>query len=210
MMDALEILFRPAARIMNRQIRLKTPARELFEALQGRVIAVRVRNTALAMYFRFDSHEVALLGELEAEPDVVIVGPLHALARLAARSGENAVRDGSLELIGDGEVARDFQRLLEYARPDLEEELSGVIGDAAAHGLGNLARGLGRWGRQARDLMQQNLREYLQEESGALPSRYEVEGFRREVETIRDDVARFEARLKRLEDRRVPGSERRD
>lgn len=209
-MDALETLLRPAARIMNRQIRMKTPARELFDALRGRVIAVRVRNTALAMYFRVDSHEVALLGEFDGEPDVVIVGPLHALARLAGKSGENAVRDGTLELIGDGEVARDFQRLLEYARPDLEEELSGVVGDAAAHGLGNLARGLSRWGRQARSLMQQNLKEYLQEESDALPSRYEVEGFRREVETIRDDVARFEARLKRLEDRAAPGSERRD
>lgn len=209
-MDALETVLRPAARLMNRQIRMKTPARELFDALRGRVIAVRVRNTALAMYFRVDSDEVALLGECEGDPDVVITGPLHALARLAGKSGENAVRDGSLELVGDGEVARDFQRLLAYARPDLEEELSGVIGDAAAHSLGNLARGLARWGRRTHSTMEQNLREYLQEESDAVPGRYEVESFRRDVETIRDDVARFEARLKRLEEHAVPGSEQRD
>jgi ubiquinone biosynthesis accessory factor UbiJ len=209
-MDALETLLKPAARMMNRQIRMKTPARELFGALRGRVVAVRVRNTALAMYFRVDSDEVALLGEFEGVPDVVIIGPLHALARLAGKSGENAVRDGSLELVGDGEVARDFQRLLSFARPDIEEELSGIIGDAAAHSLGNLARGLSRWSRQARSVMQQNLKEYLQEESSALPARYEVETFRHEVETLRDDVARFEARLKRLEDHAAPVGERRD
>ena len=45
----------------------------------------------------------------------------------------------------------------------------------------------------------QNLSEYLQEESRAVPSRYEADRFRGRVDTLRDDVARFEARLKRLE-----------
>ena len=43
--------------------------------------------------------------------------------------------------------------------------------------------------------MRQNLSEYLQEESRAVPSRHEVDTFRQQVDTLRDDVARFEARL---------------
>ena len=96
-------------------------------------------------------------------------------------------------------LAQSFQRLLWHARPDLEEELSGVIGDVAAHGLGNLARGVSDWGRKAGSTLRQNLSEYLQEESRAVPSRYEVDKFRGDVEKVRDDVARLEARLALLE-----------
>lgn len=198
-MNALESLLRPIARLINRRIRLTTPARELSEQLQGKVIAVRVRDTALAMYVRVDGGELALLGSYEAEPDAAITGSLLSLARLAGESGETAVRDGWLELAGDAEVARDFQRLLQYGRPDVEEELSGLVGDVAAHEIGELARRLGRWGEQARETVRQNLSEYLQEESRALPTRYEVEEFRERVESLRDDAARLDARLKRLE-----------
>jgi ubiquinone biosynthesis protein UbiJ len=38
----------------------------------------------------------------------------------------------------------------------------------------------------------------LQEESGDVPSRYETERFAENVNTLRDDVARLEARLNRL------------
>ena len=110
-----------------------------------------------------------------------------------------AIRDGSLDLTGDAELASRFQQLLSYAKPDLEEELSGVIGDVAAHRLGEFARGLGRWGRGARSTMGTNVREYLQEESRDAPSRYEVEQFSNNVSTLRDDVERMEARINQLQ-----------
>jgi len=189
----------PFANLANRQIRMKTPARELAKELQGSVVGVRVRNSALAMYFHIDDGEISLTSEFEGVPDAVITGSLLTLAQMPGRSGEEAIREGSLELTGDAALAQSFQRLLLHARPDLEEELSGVIGDVAAHGLGNLARGVSDWGRKARSTLRQNLSEYLQEESRAVPSRYEVEEFRSDVEKVRDDVARLEARLKRLE-----------
>ena len=88
--------------------------------------------------------------------------------------------------------------MLSLAKPDIEEELSGFIGDAAAHQLGEVARGLGKWGREASATMGANIREYLQEESGDLPTRIEVERFGNDVNELRDAVDRAEARLKRL------------
>ncbi len=198
-MDALESLLRPLTRLINRRIAMTTPARELCEQLEGKVIAVRVRNTALAMYVRVDASELALLGSYDSEPDAAITGSLLTLAQIGGESGEAAVREGSLELTGDAAVARDFQRLLRYGKPDLEEELSGLVGDVAAHEIGRFARRLGRWGQEARETMRQNLSEYLQEESRALPTRFEVEEFRERVEALRDDAARLHARLERLE-----------
>jgi ubiquinone biosynthesis protein UbiJ len=82
---------------------------------------------------------------------------------------------------------------------DLEEELAGFIGDSAAHGLGQFAKSLGAWGRRARSTVEQNVAEYLQEESRAVPGRHEGDTFRRDVEMLRDDVERLVARLRRLE-----------
>lgn len=199
MTDPLEALLRPVASLLNRNIAELTPARELCAQLDGKTIAIRVRNTALAMYFVIDDGLVALAAESDAEPDVVIAGSLLTLAGMLRAGGEQAIRDGAIELTGDAQTAILFQDLLAHAKPDLEEELSTLIGDVAAHRVGEAARGLGHWAREARKTMGANLREYLQEESRSLPSRYEVERFTRRVDALRDDVDRLEARLQRLE-----------
>jgi len=199
-MDALEAALRPAAKILNRNIQESTPARELCEELSGTVIAVRVSDTALAAYFIVNDEAVHVVAATSQDPDVLISGSLIALAGLTGQSGTAAIRDGSLDISGDAELAGRFQQLLTYAKPDLEEELSGIVGDVTAHRLGEFARGIGRWGREARSTMGANIREYLQEESRDTPSRYEVEKFNAEVSKLRDDVDRIEARLNRLQD----------
>lgn len=198
-MNSLETLLRPLAALLNRQIRSKTPARELCAELEDRVFAVRVKDTALTMYIIVGSGEIFLTNEFGNDPDVIVTGSLLSLARLAGPEGDSAIRDGVIDLTGDQEVALQFQDLLRYGRPDLEEELSGVVGDVVAHSMGEFARSVERWGKEARRTLRQNVSEYLQEESRSVPSRYEADVFRQQVESMRDDVARFEARLKRLE-----------
>ena len=197
-MDPLESLLRPLASILNRNIQQSTPARELCQELSGAVVAVRVSRSALAASFIVADDMLSVSTDSDKDPDVVIEGTLLTLARLAGSAREAAIRDGSLSLSGDAERADQFQRLLTLAKPDLEEELSSVVGDVAAHQLGEMARGFGRWSRAAKRTIGQNIREYLQEESRDAPSRYEVDQFATNVSTLRDDVARVEARLNRL------------
>ena len=198
-MNPLEGVLRPITRILNRNIGETTAARELCERLDGTTIAVRVRDTALAMYFEISDGVIALATDSDSDPDILITGSLLTLARMAGSSGEEALRDGRLEITGNVRTAKAFQELLDCAKPDIEEELSSVIGDAAAHKLGNLARGVSDWGRTARSTMGANIREYIQEESRDAPSRYEFDRFAANVNTLRDDVDRLEARINRLQ-----------
>ncbi len=201
-MDPLETLLRPLTRVLNRNIGETTPARELAQQLEGKTIAVRVRDTSLAMVFDVDAEVLALKSESDREPDVILTGSLLTLAKMAAPRADAAspatVRDGDLDITGDAYTAQAFQQLLRFARPDIEEELAQIVGDAAAFRAGEIARGVRNWAREARSTMGANIREYLQEESRDLPSRYEVERFARQVDALRDDVARIEARINQL------------
>ena len=199
-MNPLEAVLRPIASVLNRNIRETTPARELCEKLDGAVIAVNVDNTAMSTWFIVHEDVLELTTDYDGEPDVIISGSLLTLARMGGDPGLAALRDGTLELTGDAHMAERFQRLLSLAKPDLEEELSGLVGDVAAHRVGEVIRGIGKWGRDARSTMGANIREYLQEESRDAPSRYEVDRFADDVGTLRDDVDRLEARIKRLQD----------
>jgi len=198
-MDGLRALLKPAVAMVNRQIAETTPARELCDELEGKVIAIRVRGTGLALCLTVTGRRLEILEPAATEPDVVLTGSLVALGGLAGAGGEELIRSGRIDLTGDAGVADDFRRLLAYGKPDWEEQLSGVIGDTAAHSLGNLVRDVARWGQEAQSTLEQNVGEYLQEESRALPSRYEADRFRADVQRLRDDVARAAARIARLE-----------
>ena len=201
-MDTVERVLRPMVRLVNESIRETTPARELCDELDGTLAAVRVRDTSLAVYLEVDDGELRIASDAERDPDILISGSMSALAKLAASGSEDAIRDGSVDLIGDAGRAARLQKLLKHAKPDPEEQLSRVIGDAAAHEIGRAARGFRRWAREAHVTMRGNVREYLQEESRDVPSRYEVERFGRDVGALRDDVDRLEARLARLAGKR--------
>lgn len=198
-MTALETLMRPAVDILNRNIPEITRARELCADLAGNTVAVRVRDTGLNAFFTMAEDSIVLSGTSDDDPDVVISGSLLALGKMAATGDSNAIRDGSVELTGDAETAQAFQELLKAARPDLEEGVSSLVGDAAAHGLGELARSTRQWAESARSTMGDNIREYVQEESQDAPSRYDVERFSGHVAELRDDVDRLAARIDRLQ-----------
>lgn len=200
-MDVLETMLRAAVQVLNRNIPEVTRARELCGELAGTTVAVRVANTGLAAYFTVHEDSLSLASEMSDEPDVCVSGSLLDLARMAGSGDAGVIRSGAVELVGDVETAQAFQALLTAARPDPEEGLSSLVGDAVAHKVGELGRSARRWADDAGSNMSANIREYLQEESRDAPSRYEVERFANKVATLRDDVERLAARIRRLSER---------
>lgn len=136
------------------------------------------------------------LAACEGEPEAVI--RLQHAAALAAVSGRDpALSDVSLE--GDAELAAAIGRLIARLRWDAGEDLSRVMGDVAANRLQRVARAsLGFKGEIAWRLLE-NWVEHLREEAPMLASRQAVGSYLRAVDSLRDDVARSEKRLARLE-----------
>ncbi|MDX1487875.1 MAG: hypothetical protein R3268_06730, partial [Acidiferrobacterales bacterium] len=107
----------------------------------------------------------------------------------------------ALELEGDVDLGRRFQRFLEGLDIDWEEQTAGVLGDVLAHKLGNVVRGMRIWRRNTTQTLSADIAEYLQQESRLLTPVPRVEAFLEAVDILRADVDRLEARLRKLQRR---------
>lgn len=202
---AADPLFQPIESLLNRNIAGSDRARELAARLAGRSLEVRVTPTPLRIRFSVADGAVTVGPGGDGEPDAVIEGTPLSLASLAGPEPEDRIRQGAIRISGDAEAAQSFQKLFRAARPDFEEELSRLVGDAAAHHLANAARGVLGFGRRAAGTFARNLGEYLTEESRDLPARPEVEAWLEQVDRLREGVDRLEARLALLERSRRGG-----
>jgi len=137
-------------------------------------------------------------GSLPADAEV-IGGPLSLLA-LGGGDADQRL-SGNVEVRGDAELAQKFHELARLLQPDPEEELSILVGDAAAHRIGRLARGALGWTRNAAATLLRDAGEYFSHERADLVSRPEGEQFLRGVDALREDVDRFDARIELLKQR---------
>jgi len=183
----------PLESLLNRNVAASSAARGLCQRLAEKVLAVHVDGTPLSVYFKSHGEHMTLHTDHEGTPDATLSGTPLSLMRLAGPAPEAALRGGAVHIEGDAEVAQTFSELLKAAQPDLEEELSRVVG--------NVARGALGFARRAHDTLLQNVAEYLQEEGRDVPNRTEAEEFLHGVDRLRDDVDRLEARLKLVESR---------
>jgi len=192
-------------RACNAVIALDPESGRKLATLHGKVVRIALTGVGIELNF-VPGHDgrVQLLGSIEGEPDATLRGSPIDLLRASDRDdGHAQLFAGHVQIDGDTGVAQRFSDALGGLDIDWEEQLSAYTGDALAHEIGrgtrNARHEAGRLGRSARD----NLSDYLTEEARLLPHRYEVEDFLADVDTLRDDVDRLEARITLLEKRRA-------
>jgi ubiquinone biosynthesis accessory factor UbiJ len=183
------------ASTLNRNIAASSRAQALSERLEGRSLAVHVEGLRLDVVARIEGQRIALSASAEREPDASVSGTPLTLLSLVGPGARGRLRSGAVTISGDAEIAQGFQDLLRAAQPEFEEELSRLVGDVAAHQIGNLVRSASGWGRRAAATFAANVSEYLQEESRDLVTRTELEEFLAQVDELREAGDRLQARV---------------
>jgi ubiquinone biosynthesis protein UbiJ len=187
----------------NRLLRLDTETLRRLGDIQGKVICVRIRGTEKegpVFYFLPSEGGLQMCNEYDGKPDVTISGNPAAFMRLVAgERAQGAFANGEMQISGDLELGQRFQRILKKMDIDWEEIASRYVGDVLAHKLGNLARGLRAWRRQAHETLREDTREFLQEEVRLLPRAEHIDELLDEIDRFRSDVARLEKRIQRLQ-----------
>jgi len=177
--------------------RLTGPAplsRERLGRFAGRTALFRVGPVAVSLTVQ-TTGEVLPAAEAAAPDLEVRISPF-LLPRLAAHD-EAAYRD--VETSGDVEFAGEVAYLAKHLRWDVEEDLSKVVGDAAANRAVATARAAAAWGKDASERLAAGAAEYFTEEDPLIASRVKVEDFIAGVSELRDAVERLDKRIEILE-----------
>jgi ubiquinone biosynthesis protein UbiJ len=129
------------------------------------------------------------------EPAVTIGVALSSLP-LALFDPQAAMKD--VRLVGDAEFAQALAFVLQNLRPEPEEELSRFVGDAAAQRLVGLMRTTASQWKQMAETMLNTTAHYVVHEDPMIVGRADLQSFGREVNELRDAVARAEKRVTAL------------
>jgi ubiquinone biosynthesis protein UbiJ len=188
--------------LLNQAIHLDPRTPQRLARMHGKVIRVQLQGLNTTLFLIPEPGGIQLLSEFDAEADCSLRGSPLDLMRMRG-GGESADRlfEGSVQIEGDTALAHDFGTFLADLDIDWEEQLSHVTGDIAAHEIGRLVRTTIDWARSAGTTTERNLQEYLQEELRLLPARHEIAPFLNDIDRLRDDTERLEARIQRLRQR---------
>jgi ubiquinone biosynthesis protein UbiJ len=178
---------------LNRLLRQNSWALEWLRPFAGK--GVRIECFPVTMLLGITEAGEVAVASPEIVPDVTIQLTPGVMLRLAAR---DAGAWNNIAVEGDPQLAAALNHIARNLRWDVEEDLSRVFGDIAAHRIVETGRKLDQWGRQGADNLARSFSEYWTEEQPLIANRADVEQFTREVDTLRDDVARLEKRIEQL------------
>ena len=188
----------PVIRFFNRVLSDYPAARGQLRAHDGKVITAQVGPVAMRMRVTGDG-EMELVGNAGApapDADVALTMPLSLLPRLASKD-ETAL--AQIVFTGDAELAATLSDIARNVEWDVEADLSRVVGDVAAHRIVDSAQRAHAWQTDAGQRFTANVAEYLTEERQAFIVTRELETLAQQNETLRDDIARLDARVAKIQ-----------
>ncbi|PSV24834.1 MULTISPECIES: SCP2 domain-containing protein [unclassified Photobacterium] len=186
---------------LNQLLKDDADSQRRLTRLRGKVISVTLNEFNKTLYFVF-SHQIDVLAGFEGEVDCQLALNLTVLPELRQQANlTQLIKADKLALDGDLQLAQHFSTLLSGLKPDVEEKLSQYTGDVVAHTLVSSVKSGSRFIRQGVKNRQRDLAEVITEEWQLLPQPLEMVHFYDQVDDLKSDVARFEARLNQLLER---------
>ena len=187
---------------LQRILSLDSESKNRLAILQGRHIAVELKNLDVTLHCVFINDSVELKSDLLDTPDAFIKGTPLTLMRMALTTGDRKhffVDD--VEIVGNAEIAEQVINLFDQLEIDCEEYASHLIGDVSAHQVGRLLRDAQRFVRHTNKTLSRNINEYIHEEIPLFPSVEAIKDFFHDVDEIRMDVDRLAVKVEHIKKR---------
>ena len=184
---------------INRVLRMDSTALARLQPLTGKVIAVECASPALHLFILPSDEGLLLAAQWAADADCTLRAPAASLLRLAVSKDKSAVlHSPEVELDGDSHVLMALADVLQDLELDWEYELSRWLGPVATALIGGHVRSRANWYQQGFASLNQNLAEYLSEEARTLVAEREAQARFSELDQLKLDLDRLEARFERL------------
>jgi ubiquinone biosynthesis protein UbiJ len=184
---------------INRYLDFDPEAPKQLVKMQGKVVLLNFQPWDIQLFVMLTRDGVDLLDDMNGEVDTTISGsPLSLVMMNVHKSSTSSLFAGDVTIEGDLELGNQFQAFIKNIEVDWEEPLSQLTGDVVANKVGELAQGMSSWLLDISKTNAMNMAEFAREEKNFLPSAFEVERFKKNVDELCLATDRIEAKIKRL------------
>jgi len=187
--------------LLNKTLDLDPATRQQLNQQMGRSLLVNVQFPHLSILVFFDEAKVRLTpaeDHLSHEATATVTASSFNLLKQALQRAEILNQSG-LHIEGDVLFLQSLHQIGLQLEIDWESGLSQLLGDVTAQQIGQGLRSLFGFAKQAAQSFLQHSGDFLREESQLLPRKWQVDDFIEEVQELRIDIERFEARIAMLQ-----------
>ena len=185
---------------INAWLKLDDEAMPQFASMQDKVIQFHITGLELNLFFLPAERHIQVLGQYAGKADTIIHGSPLALMRLSTSDDPGkTMLETDAHIEGDTGLGTRFSQVLKSVDIDWEEFLSKAVGDIVAHQAGSMVEESKGWIKDSEQAMRLNVAEYLTEESQLVAADAEVAHYMDQVDALRADTDRIQARIERLQ-----------
>tara|TARA_R110002050_G_scaffold268113_1_gene409955 strand:+ start:3425 stop:4003 length:579 start_codon:yes stop_codon:yes gene_type:complete len=192
----LSSALKPIQLALNVAIAQDPETKSKLDQFESRCIVINIKDVNQTIAMTVKQRQLYLTTTSDQTVDLTITGNALTLAKLG--SDPESLFSADIDINGDVQFAKQLRDLLEGFDFDWEGQLARITGDTLAYPIAHGIRQISSWAKSAHHSMQQNIAEYLREESRILPDKSEIKSYMHDIDTLRADFDRLEARIKRL------------
>lgn len=189
-------LLKPIEKVLNTALSQDIETQSKLDQFDQRCIAVNISDLNKTIVVLFNHRQLELSNDSQYTADLTITGKALTLAKLG--HDPESLFSADIDINGDVQFAKQLRDLLEGFDFDWEAQLARLTGDTLAFPLAHAIRQAGSWVKNSHQSLQYSLAEYLKEEALLLPDKSQIKQYMSQIDTLRADFDRLEARINRL------------
>lgn len=164
---------------------------------EQRCIAVDITDFNHIIHASVSHQRLYLSTVQEQSPDLTISGK--ALALLKLGRDPESLFSPDIDIHGDVQFAKQLRDLLDGFDFDWEAQLARITGDTLSYPIAHGLRSVTKWVSNTHNSLQESTAEYLKEEVRILPDKSQINHYMTDIDKLRADSDRLEARIQRLQ-----------
>jgi len=197
MSPILNSVLKPAELALNATLGQDPESQAKLEQFDQRSIAIEIKDVGQTIIVTIENQQLRLTINADIEADLKITANAIALMQLGQHPDN--LFSNEIDIHGDVQFAKQLRDLLDGFDFDWEALLADFTGDTLAYPIAHGLRQAASWVKSTQQSMQQNLAEYLREEARILPDKSQINEYLTDIDTLRADFDRLEARITRLQ-----------
>ncbi len=185
--------------MINKALEMNPTSSRALSRLNGQCLQIHFKEFDRTLTLVFSSQQADVLAHYEGIADCRLSLSLTSLIDLQDKNQiTRLIKQGTIDLEGDIELAQSFSQLMKESQPDIEEILSVYTGDIIAHSLVQSGKEGADWVKKRLHTHQKHVAEAVTQEWKMIPPALEIAYFCDQVDELHTRVEQCESKLTRL------------